>query len=128
MGIYKMNSSDAYPKLCPTCQGNSMREYWEPPKPPMPNPAEFKIMASFECSDDKDTWIAVKVNYPGCTNYEGNKILVFQGLSLETIKSVTMLDPHFSDKKGYLSPVARFKPTEHGWQLAMEFCMMMTAD
>jgi len=50
----------------------------------------------------------------GCTNFEGVKILVFEGDFV--LRSV--IDPHFSED---YSPIARFKPTERGMELARKF-------
>ena len=59
------------------------------------------------------------VKYRGCTNFEGNKILVFKGYVKPQPKE--SLDPHFSNTED--SPIARFKPTEEGWNLANEFAV-----
>lgn len=59
---------------------------------------------------------AIKVHYEGCTNYEGVKIMVFEGLF--NLPSYIELDPHFSEDQ--FSPLARFKPTERGWRMAVE--------
>jgi len=54
-----------------------------------------------------------KVKYWNATNYEGVKILVYQGAL------PARLDPHFCDK--HKSPIARFEPTERGWMMAAAF-------
>ena len=35
------------------------------------------------------------------------------------------IDPHFSDKCAYKSPIARFEPTLKGWNFAKTFCAGM---
>lgn len=62
-----------------------------------------------------------EIRYPDCTNYEGKKILVFQAASMESIvkQNQGMLDPHFTDDRKMVAPVARFEPTERGWELAL---------
>lgn len=52
------------------------------------------------------------MKYKNCTNFEGIKILVFKGQYVERI----VMDPHFSDDEE--SPIARFKPTVEGINLA----------
>ena len=58
----------------------------------------------------------MKVQYKDCTNFEGRKIMVYQGKYKETPDT---LDPHFSDT-GH-SPIARFRPNEEGWKMAIDF-------
>lgn len=82
-----------------------------------PNPSVFKILKSEVISN----YLVLKVNYPDAKNYEGNKIMVFEGFtSFEAllVASKGQLDPHFSKSK--ISPVARFEPTKRGWDLACE--------
>jgi hypothetical protein len=55
------------------------------------------------------------VRYEGCTNFEGIKVMVFNG----EYKPTTYLDPHFKDYG--CSPLARFRPDEDGWISA---CLM----
>ncbi len=66
-------------------------------------------------------WLIALIVYPDCTNFEGQKILVYR-TSLASLGSQKHLDPHFSDNSAYLSPIARFIPTEEGWELAKKFC------
>jgi hypothetical protein len=56
----------------------------------------------------------LEVNYPDCTNYEGNKILVFKGEP-----PTGKLDPHFHPESKL---VARFVPEEGGMQMAIKIC------
>jgi len=60
-----------------------------------------------------------EIKYLDCTNYEGRKILVFN-CSLNEIIELKCIDPHFSDKDDVLSPIARFEPTDRGWNLAVK--------
>jgi hypothetical protein len=60
------------------------------------------------------------INYPDCTNYEGNKILVFHNISVEEIANANTIDPHFCDKD-HVSPIARFRPSKDGWSMAEAF-------
>ncbi len=69
-------------------------------------------------------YLIVKVQYEEATNYEGVKILLFKGVTMAELlkKNGGVIDPHFSDNKEYISPIARFVPTEEGWRMAVEFC------
>lgn len=85
-------------------------------KLPNPNPRNFKVVRSeqiFEC-------LVVEVLYPDCTNYEGRKIMVYANTTLDKMlkKNGNVLDPHFCENKDFVSPIARFEPTERGWKLA----------
>jgi hypothetical protein len=91
----------------------------EVPNPFNPDPRNFLV----ERIEHKDMGrhIVILVKYPDCNNYEGRKILVFNGLTLEELVNLEILDPHFSSEKPELSPIARFVPTKLGWKMAVEF-------
>lgn len=74
-----------------------------------PNPSRYQIISSQQF---ENAYI-LKVRYPDCTNFEGIKILVYEG-QLDKIPDI--LDPHFSEEEK--SPIARFKPTQLGMMLA----------
>ena len=59
-----------------------------------------------------------EVNYEGCTNYEGRKILLLRR-TLKELAGMESLDPHFLDnhENGLL---ARFVPTDEGWQMGLQ--------
>lgn len=82
--------------------------------PNNPNPKRFEITKHLR----RNGFTIVMVNYPDATNYNGDKILVFTQ-PIDEIKKWEMLDPHFfpNDK----SPVARFEPTDRGWEWAVRF-------
>lgn len=90
------------------------------PNPLNPDPRNFII----ERVEHKDmgSHIVVQVKYPNCKNYEGQKILVFR--TLGQLTNLEILDPHFSSEKPELSPIARFVPTEEGWEMAVEFALL----
>lgn len=73
-----------------------------------PDPSRWRILDFFQC----DNGYAIKVRYLDCTNFEGVKILVCPG----RLQIGQDLDPHFCDSE--LSPVARFKPDNIGWDRA----------
>jgi hypothetical protein len=91
------------------------------PVAPNPDPTKFRLVDSEEVGD----WLVVKINYPGCTNYEGDKIMVYKNMTLKRLWIHNKIDPHFF--KGEMSPVARFEPTAHGWDMALAFAKMMTS-
>lgn len=64
-------------------------------------------------------YVAVKIRYPDCTNYEGVKILVFRS-TVQSVRAQRRIDPHFG--RGDLTyPIARFQPTAEGWQDALAY-------
>jgi hypothetical protein len=85
---------------------------------PNPQPHRYKILKALRVRN----YLIVKIKYLDCTNYEGVKILVYQGIRLADLKKQKLIDPHFSENKKYNSPIARFEPTEKGWRLALKLC------
>jgi hypothetical protein len=81
--------------------------------PNQPNPGNFIINRHY-CSNGHTV---VLVTYPDAKSYEGRKIIVFIWASIEEIRSLKRLDPHFV-KDINLSPFARFEPTDLGWKTA----------
>lgn len=74
-----------------------------------PDPSKFKIINE----EYHNGYLVLMVDYPDCTNFEGRKLLVYEGFenSQQLIKfNLFKLDPHFADRRG--SPIARFKPTD----------------
>jgi hypothetical protein len=86
-----------------------------------PNPSNYKIGAYCQYGDFLVVWIT----YPNCTNFEGNKILVYQNITLQDLRDQKLIDPHFSENKQYHSPIARFLPTAEGLEMASNFANMM---
>ena len=70
-------------------------------------------------------YVLVMVRYPDCTNYEGNKILLFENCTEEDLLAQGSLDPHFSENPNYHTPVARFKPTDEWWEAALDIMEAM---
>jgi anaerobic ribonucleoside-triphosphate reductase len=114
IGMHSSNSS------CSSCQP-SQTKYVDrivqvPVQVPNPDPNNFKVLDIYD-----DGYIALLINYPDCTNYEGNKILVFDNtIKIKDIINLKSIDPHFCDG-GHISPIARFEPTKRGWSMAIEF-------
>jgi hypothetical protein len=80
-----------------------------------PDPSNFEILQG----GMNKNFTIVRVRYPDCDNFEGEKILVYKGPVLKEIMKQKKLDPHFCDKCP-LSPIARFAPTEEGLSLALK--------
>lgn len=78
-----------------------------------PDPARYEIIRSFQHGAN----LAIELRYPDCDNYEGRKILVYRKATIEQLLQQKWIDPHFS-RGAYLSPFARFEPTEDGWAQA----------
>ena len=70
-------------------------------------------------------FVIVEVCYLDCTNYEGNKILVFENVLVATIANLRVLDPHFCTG-AHPSPIARFVPTKQGLKYARKFCRALS--
>ena len=79
---------------------------------PNPNPLNFKVISTEQIGDN----VVAQIKYPDCTNYDGNKICLFKGVTVLDIKSRKVIDPHFADNT--MAPFARFKPTQDGWEAA----------
>jgi len=77
---------------------------------PNPDPKNYKILSSQVI----EGFLIVEVKYFDCTNYEGRKIMLYD-TTLEELESQKYIDPHFSDNKSFISPIARFEPTPKGW-------------
>lgn len=86
------------------------------PQPPNPNPKNFKILA-VSVAKRKRSICVVEVNYPGCTTFEGNKILVYEA-NLAAFSHPSTLDPHFTES-GAL--IARFPATDSGLIDALKY-------
>jgi hypothetical protein len=90
------------------------------PKLPNPNPKNFRILSYFTMG----RYLVVKVNYPDCTNYEGDKVLLYRDTTLEGLEAQGSIDPHFSNNANFHSPIARFVPTVYGWRMACRLARM----
>lgn len=84
-----------------------------------PNPAKFKIVRMKSVGSN----LVAKINYPHCTNYEGNKICVFRNMTARELSKRVRIDPHFD--KSSRAPFARFKPTKEGWNAAVKLASII---
>lgn len=100
-------------------QVNKIRAELEAARQANPDPAKWELIEDFSAGD----YIVLRLRYPNCTNYEGVKLLVYKATLSQLVKQKT-LDPHFSNQESYLSPIARFEPTDSGWVDATEFARL----
>ncbi len=84
---------------------------------PNPRPDNYKILRDRAIGN----CLIVKIHYLDCKNYEGQKILVFEDCTIHALLKQKLIDPHFSENKKFFSPVARFEPTERGWNHAVRY-------
>ena len=91
--------------------------------PGNPDPANYKITETLAIGK----MLILEIEYPDCKNFEGKKILVYEGVTVFELKRQKYIDPHFSTNAQYHSPVARFEPTEKGWKMAESFAKMWNA-
>lgn len=83
---------------------------------PNPNPSNYVIREKVEF----DNGYVLLVKYRGCTNFEGLKIMVYEG----KYKHEDYLDPHFQEGVES-SPVARFRPDHLGWERALKLAQSL---
>ncbi len=83
-----------------------------------PNPSNYEILKHKRIG----RFLVVLILYPDCNNYEGKKILVYENTSLKELRKQEVIDPHFCDHLFHISPIARFVPSDVGWEYAINFC------
>ena len=81
---------------------------------PNPRPDNYKILVYREIG----RYLILEIKYLDCTNYEGKKILLYKDCTMKELEAQKLIDPHFSENKNFISPIARFEPTGLGWKLA----------
>ena len=91
------------------------------PALPNPNPSRFTIKKL----EAIGLFTVALINYPDCTTYDGDKILVYycQPHHLERQKAI---DPHFLETGRHISPIARFPGHDKGWEHAVMFAKMLS--
>lgn len=103
----------------PPCEKVSEAQMRRLIKETQPNPHQYEILDHTTVNGH----LILKLKYKTAKNYDGLKILVFdKGVTAVDLLQQRWIDPHFleSDKAHY--PVARFEPTERGWEWARAFC------
>ena len=115
MGLNFLASSSSFDCDCKKAKAEYME--W-PPRNLNPNPdaSKYTIIEHFRFRN----YLVIKIKYEGCTNYEGIKILAFKCSYSDLIKQ-KLIDPHFSENKKMISPIARFEPTIQGWSDAIDY-------
>lgn len=91
-------------------------------KAPNPDPEKFEIIKTKQIG----MHLVAKINYPNCTNYEGNKICVFLDTTDFQLRHRRSIDPHFAENDE--APFARFAPTPIGWVAAEELAYIMSIE
>ena len=89
-----------------------------------PDPNNYEILLTSKIGNS----LIVKIKYHDCANYEGVKILVYHNVSIQELLGQKLIDPHFSDNKKYIYPIARFLPTDEGLDFARKFCKTLNQD
>ncbi len=89
---------------------------------PNPDPKSFRIVNTRSVG----RYCIAEIEYHGCTNFEGRKILVFRDIKAEHLKNFREIDPHFSESG--ISPIARFVPSKEGWNMAVTLCQAMMGE
>lgn len=69
--------------------------------------------------------VYARIKYHGCSNYEGEKILIFATPDAVHPERQEPIDPHFSDDSEHPTPFARFEPTELGRAYALALCDLL---
>lgn len=85
---------------------------------PNPDPSRWELLELHQFSKG----YALKVRYLDCTNFEGVKVMVFEG---RYVPGKRPLDPHFAERGG---PYARFRPDAVGMRLAIALAKALGGD
>jgi len=78
---------------------------------PDPSPKNYRIIRHLQIGD----YLLIQIRYLDCENYEGMKIMLFKATLPQLSRQVT-IDPHFTNMQNVISPIARFEPTQSGWE------------
>lgn len=133
MGVIKLFSSSSFDKgkdksvsifshwLSKSSQDN-VRTETKFESLPNPRPDNYEILKFATVG----RYLIVEIKYLDCINYEGKKVLVFENVTLQDLKKQGLIDPHFSENKKFISPIARFEPTVRGFKMAISFANSMS--
>ena len=104
--------------------GSSFSSYDSPaPVRGNPDPKKFKIIDATEVKG----FLVLAVKYEDATNYEGKKVLLYDhGVTVAQLVAQGSIDPHFSESKEKISPMARFEPTVRGHTMAVLLCDVLS--
>lgn len=94
---------------------------WGNTEAPNPNPEKFRV---WDC-EEYGPFVLARINYPGCTTYDGDKICVYKTTAKE-LKARSEIDPHFLGTAA--DPIARFPASSYGKMCAKIFCKALMSD
>ncbi len=87
---------------------------------PNPDPDNFTVKSATQVGD----YVVAEVDYPDATNYEGSKVMVLDGVTVEELALTSHLDPHF-DPNSLVK--ARVRPDADGRYHAELFARLLAA-
>jgi hypothetical protein len=90
-----------------------------PRKDVNPNPSNFNIVKIEQIG----RLVVGLVEYPNCTNFEGQKIIIWQDTSVKDIVASGIIDPHFADNNKI---IARFRPNM--WSSAVRYAKFQNGE
>jgi hypothetical protein len=96
-----------------------LQEKYDEVYPHNPDPRHFQIIA--HTTIGRLTMISVV--YPNCTNFKGNKILIYLDTPIKILERSKVLDPHFAEDG--VAPIIRLVPTPAGWRMGLEICKLL---
>ncbi len=82
------------------------------PDPVDPRPDRFRIKRL----EQHGNHVVGLVNYPNCTTFSGDKIIVWEDVTKDEVMRMSLIDPHFLEGNKI---IARFRPTNQGWAYAV---------
>lgn len=71
--------------------------------------------------------VVVEIHYLDCFSWSGRKICVYDNAQkFQDLHQKDCIDPHFLENN--YSPVARFEPTQRGWQMAIKLANALNSN
>ena len=58
------------------------------------------------------------IQFDGVQAFDGCKILIYKDCDISKLNGYHDINPNFDDNVTRLSPIAKFEPSEDGWNLA----------
>ena len=80
-----------------------------------PDPSKMRVMQTFEFDGDV---LLIHAVYTEAENYEGNKLILIDGMTRDNAEMLRTFDPHFLEDNNV---IARFEPTSKGLRHAVRF-------
>lgn len=114
------------PEICYSCNPvgptSSPKPKASPAPDGLPRPYRYTIKEMKRLGGFIVAWL----NYPDCTNYGGDKIVLYSLQDWFDATTENKLDPHFL--KDAPSPLARFEPTRRGLELAFQTAELLSGE